>query len=100
MNRLRDGVYLPVERPTAEDSRMFSKKVRNPMQEKIMRWEYKTVTLGTGGFMGGKFESKTLDAMLNELGRDGWEMVSAFDTSQGAGMPREIVAIFKRQTSS
>jgi hypothetical protein len=62
-----------------------------------MRFEYKTVKVETGGLMGGKLDAGKLDGMLNDLGRDGWELVTAFDTSMGAGTTRDIVAIFKRQ---
>jgi hypothetical protein len=65
-----------------------------------MQWEYKTITLKTGGFMGGDFETGDLDRMLNKLGRDGWELTSAFDTSQGAGKSRDIVVLLKRPAGS
>lgn len=61
-----------------------------------MRWEYKTVKLATTGFVGGKFDEAKFDAMLNELGRDGWELVSGFDTNQSDGATRVVVAVLKR----
>lgn len=62
-----------------------------------MRWEYKTIKLATTGFwVGGKLDEAKFDAMLNELGRDGWELVSAFDTNQSYGATRDVVAAFKR----
>ncbi len=61
-----------------------------------MKWEYKTLKMEAGGFMGGKFDSKTLNNQMNELGRDGWELVTGFDTNMGQGATRDIVLIFKK----
>lgn len=62
-----------------------------------MKWEYKTVKLRTRGFMGGgKFDETQLDTMMNDLGRDGWELTAAFDTNEGYGSTRDVVVIFKR----
>jgi hypothetical protein len=61
-----------------------------------MKWEYRTVKLATTGFLGGKFDAAQLDANMNQLGREGWELVAAFDTNQSYGQTRDIVLIFKR----
>jgi hypothetical protein len=61
-----------------------------------MQWEYKTVSLRTGGFLGGKVKQEDLEQALNQAGRDGWELVSVFDTSQGSGQTRDVIAVFKR----
>ena len=57
---------------------------------------YKTVKLGAKGFMGGQFDETKLDAMMNDLGRDGWDLAAAFDTNEGYGNTRDVVVIFKR----
>jgi len=62
-----------------------------------MTWEYKVVTLGTGGFFGGKVEVPHLEALMNNLGRDGWELGSAFSTNEGYGKSRDVVLLFKRK---
>ncbi len=63
-----------------------------------MKWEYRTVKASaTGGFLGGKFNQEALEARLNELGEQQWEVVAAFVTHQGYGQSRDIVAIFKRE---
>jgi hypothetical protein len=59
-------------------------------------WEYKTVFLATKGFLGGKLDPATFERELNVLGRDGWELVSVFDTNQYEGATRDVVAVFKR----
>ena len=61
-----------------------------------MKWEYKTIKLATRGMLGGKFDEGTLDAFMNDLGRDGWELVTGFDTNKAYGESRDIVVIFKR----
>jgi hypothetical protein len=61
-----------------------------------MMWEYKTVKLAAKGFLGGKIKEYELEALLNDLGADGWELVSAFGTNKSYGQTRDVVAIFKR----
>jgi hypothetical protein len=61
-----------------------------------MKWEYKTVKLKAKGLMGGKFDETQLDAMMNDLGREGWELAAAFDTNEAYGSTRDVVVIFKR----
>ena len=65
-----------------------------------MSREFKTIKLGTTGFWsGGNLDTQQLDKMMNDLGRQGWEIVSAFDTNQLYGITREVVVIFKRQVA-
>ena len=60
-------------------------------------WEYKTVQLAAQDwFLGGKVDYEKFEAMLNRLGRDGWELVNAFDTNKAHGQTRDVVAVFKR----
>jgi len=61
-----------------------------------MNWEYKTVKLATTGFSGGKLDEVELEGKMNQLGRQGWELTTAFDTNQAYGQTRDVVAIFKR----
>lgn len=61
-----------------------------------MIWEYKTIKLGASGFMGGIVDENALTTALNDLGRQGWELASAFDTNQYQGQTRDVVVIFKR----
>jgi len=65
----------------------------------MIRWEYKTVSVPTHGWMGGIVKAEELDAILNQFGQEGWELVSALDTNMDRGQTRFIVAIFKRQIS-
>jgi len=61
-----------------------------------MEWEYKTVKLRTKGFWGGTLDESRLDAMMNELGREGWELAAGFPTTESYGRTRDVVVIFKR----
>ncbi|MBU6401833.1 MAG: DUF4177 domain-containing protein [Verrucomicrobia bacterium] len=62
----------------------------------MMTWEFKTCKVRTKGLLGGKFREEELDARLNELGQQGWELVSLFTTNRDQGATRDIVAVFKR----
>ena len=62
-----------------------------------MRWEYMTVLCDArSGWLGGKFDAQGLTNRLNELGREGWELVSAFDTNMNMGETRDVVLVLKR----
>lgn len=61
-----------------------------------MTWEYKTIKLAATGFTGGKLDEKQFDEYLNQLGREGWELIAAFDTNAVYGATRDVVAIFKK----
>lgn len=61
-----------------------------------MKWEYRTIKLATTGFAGGKLDELKLDALMNQLGAEGWELAAALDTSQGYGATRDVVCVFKR----
>ena len=62
-------------------------------------WEYKSIKLATSGIFGGKVDLERLDAELNELGRQGWEVVTAFGTNMSGGDSREVIVTFKRPMS-
>jgi len=62
-----------------------------------MTWEYQTIKLRAKGLLGGKTDEVQLDAMMNELGAQGWELAAAFDTNEAYGSTRDVVVIFKRQ---
>ena len=60
------------------------------------KWEYRSVRLDVGGWVGPKVDLGELDATLNALGAEGWELVSALDLSQSDGKTAALVALFKR----
>ena len=62
-----------------------------------MKWEYKVIKIDTKGFfLGGEFDQNSFEQILNELGEQGWELVSAFDTNVEGGKSRHVVAMLKR----
>lgn len=62
-----------------------------------MKWEYKTIKLAATGFwIGGKIDEAKLDAMMNDLGSQGWELGAAFDANEAGGQTKDVVVIFKR----
>ncbi len=62
-----------------------------------MKWEYRTVKFESKGMLGGHVNEAKIDASLNDLGGQGWELVSAFDTNSFAqGATRWLVFLFKR----
>jgi Domain of unknown function (DUF4177) len=62
-----------------------------------MRWEYKTVKVSAKGWVvGGRLDEHEFDRMLNEMGEQGWELVSVITTHQAYGASRDIAAVFKR----
>lgn len=53
-----------------------------------MQWEYKTIKLATTGFwVTGNLDEAKFNDLLNDLGRDRWELVSAFDTNLDVDPP-------------
>ena len=65
-----------------------------------VRWEYKTVALAAHGWTGGKVDQPKLEQMLDELGSQGWELVSVFDTNSYQGATRDVLAVLKRSRSA
>ena len=62
-----------------------------------MKWEYRTVMFeASGWFLGGKLDGEKFNTHLNQLGEEGWELVSVFDTNVQGGGSRDIVAVLKR----
>lgn len=65
----------------------------------MQRWEYKTIKVDAKGILGGVVDMAAFDALLNDLGAQGWNLVSTFDTNMIHGASREIVAVFKREAT-
>jgi hypothetical protein len=61
-----------------------------------MQWEYKTISYKKSTFLSGSIEVAELEAMLNELGRDRWELVSTAPNAY-LGHQKGLVVILKRQ---
>ena len=57
----------------------------------MAEWEYHVESVGS--FWG--FKDETMDALLNELGEEGWELASAFSPESSG----KVVLILKRPLS-
>jgi len=63
------------------------------------KWEYKTLKIKASTFVGPKLDERQLDSELNNLGEQGWELVSTMDTNKHNGITDHIVCVFKRTKS-
>jgi hypothetical protein len=62
-----------------------------------MKWKYQIIKFEQEqSFLGGKFNGEVIENKLNELGAEGWELVSLMDTNSGYGASNWIIAILKR----
>ena len=62
-----------------------------------MRFEYITFKIAASGWLaGGDLDGDAFNERLNDLGAEGWELVSVFDTNMGHGRTRDVVAVLKR----
>lgn len=61
------------------------------------KFEYKTLFIDAKGVFGGKVDPYTFQNELNELGSQGWELVSTVAAAQSYGSTRWIISTFKRK---
>lgn len=62
----------------------------------MKKFEYKTVRIEPKSFWNPKIDHEEVDHMLNENGRQGWELVSVIDTEYG-GSTWSFHYTFKRE---
>lgn len=63
----------------------------------MKRYEYKLLDVPTKfSWSGGKVNLQDLATKLNELGKQGWEVVNTTDTNMTHGASRGLVVILKR----
>ena len=60
------------------------------------RWEYRTLTLDVSGWIHPRVDASEVDAAMNALGAEGWELVSALDVNSGHGRTSSLALMFKR----
>ena len=61
------------------------------------KFEYKTLFTNAKGFLGGKINESKFQDELNELGKQGWELVSTVPSTQSYGNTRWLISVFKRK---
>jgi hypothetical protein len=63
----------------------------------MQQWEYTVLKTATAGFWsGGELDANAFQQSLSQLGAQGWELVSCFDTNQHHGASRDVIAVLKR----
>lgn len=62
--------------------------------------EYKTLFTDAKGVFGGKINQLEYQNELNQLGSQGWELVSTVAASQSYSSTRWIISTFKRKISA
>ncbi len=65
----------------------------NPMST---RWEYKVLDSRVMNFFQPSLDGDALTSHLNELGAQGWEVVSMTSMEMGTGRTRDVVLVLKR----
>lgn len=64
-----------------------------------MEWEYKTVIIEPDeGIFTTKFDGQKIYDILNEHGKEGWELVNVVSTNRIYGSSDLSICVFKRQT--
>jgi hypothetical protein len=62
------------------------------------RWEYKTLYYDSVAFFTGKLELDGLEKVLNEFGREGWELATTtMQLTRIGGKGRGLVLVLKKQ---
>ncbi len=65
----------------------------------MKKFEYRILDVAAGGFWGGKIDAQALTDKLNELGREGWEVISMVDTDIYGGGTKGLLVTLKREIS-
>ncbi|UHG90502.1 DUF4177 domain-containing protein [Spirosoma oryzicola] len=65
----------------------------------MKKFEYRVLDVAAGGFWsgGGKIDVQELTDKLNELGQQGWEVVSSVDLNMAQGQSRSVLVTLKRE---
>ena len=64
---------------------------------KHTRWEYMTLDIAVSGVVfGPRLDGDALTQKLNELGAEGWELVSFGPMTFGGGQTSDLIAVLKR----
>ena len=61
------------------------------------KFEYKTLFTDAKGAFGGNVNQYEFERSLNELGSQGWELVSTVSSAQSHGTTRWLISVLKRR---
>ncbi|MFC1722117.1 DUF4177 domain-containing protein [Patescibacteria group bacterium] len=62
----------------------------------MKKWEYKILKLNISRYIESDLEEHKLEGVLEELGKEGWELVNIFDLNNVDGKSNIVVANLKR----
>ena len=57
---------------------------------------YKVLNLGTRHMFSSKIDTERVESLLNRLGKEGWDLVAAFDQNVASGASDGAVMILKK----
>jgi hypothetical protein len=66
----------------------------------MKKFEYQTIIIEPKGIFGGKINADSFTQTLNNMGKQGWELVNAVSSNEAYGGTKNIVCIFKRELSN
>ena len=65
----------------------------------MKKFEYQTKVIDTKFSWRGKVNTEGFNQILNDMGREGWELVEVTASNQGFGNTESFICIFKRETA-
>jgi Domain of unknown function (DUF4177) len=63
----------------------------------MKKFEYKTIKTEHEGFWNPKLNFESIEAKLNSLGSEGWELVSCIESNMHQGLSNEVYFFMKRE---
>jgi hypothetical protein len=63
----------------------------------MKKWEYLTEVIDTKGVFSPKIDTTQFNQALNNLGKEGWELIDKTPIALDAGRTATIVCVFKRE---
>lgn len=64
----------------------------------MQKWKYKVLEFSpTRSLMATRMDKKHIENELNELGKQGWEVVSSFITTDAHGSTKKIIYTLKKE---
>lgn len=85
------------DRKPEADRRTKPESIKTMHTAKATRWQYTMLTVDVyRSVRGPHVDPRQISGNLNQLGSDGWELVSMIDVNAGQGATCDLVAVFKR----
>lgn len=66
----------------------------------MKKFEYRILDVAAGGFWTNTIDAQALTDKLNELGDEGWEVVSSVDMNRHQGQTKGILIMLKRERTA